>query len=464
MKMAPPTVYEKVIAVISKAHEQRTDFECHELVSWIRKQNKLFANLKHDILKDLIKNCEFYRTKTDDVIIKQGDKGDAMYAMLKGSVSIYIISDIEEDICQYTEKVCSKSKLDRASLGQHIFSHREGFVFGDVALIRDCTRTASVVADEPCDLLVVDRALYNRTVREVLNLEWQEKTQFVQNNPLFSDWSSRHRKQLVISLRKESYQFGSVVAKQGQPIQNIYFVLRGEIEVSMDFSLHCIQHPELWAEIEGSFPELIGIQTRSRTSKSGNQRQVCRVGPKSKSYTVCLLSINEHIGSLEMTMDIGKHLDTTVVAGAVDLLVLDRKHYERLLVKRHPQSVERLKKELTTRQLLALSRLGYPPNATLMKYLTMKLLNGGDMLSLLTQTKGKNRQRTTQEKRQDTEIVSKVRKRLQLSDQQDDFEIPSKDSKKTFLERLEEEIGRLVRYEQSDWNRKLSTISNASYI
>lgn len=165
-----------------------------------------------------------------------------------------------------------------------------------------------------------------------------------------------------------------------------------------------------------------------------------------------------------MTMDIGKHLDTTVVAGAVDLLVLDRKHYERLLVKRHPQSVERLKKELTTRQLLALSRLGYPPNATLMKYLTMKLLNGGDMLSLLTQTKGKNRQRTTQEKRQDTEIVSKVRKRLQLSDQQDDFEIPSKDSKKTFLERLEEEIGRLVRYEQSDWNRKLSTISNASYI
>lgn len=99
-------------------------------------------------------------------------------------------------------------------------------MFGDVALIRDCTRTASVVADEPCDLLVVDRALYNRTVREVLNLEWQEKTQFVQNNPLFSEWSSRHRKQLVISLRKESYQFGSVVAKQGQPVQNIYFVLR----------------------------------------------------------------------------------------------------------------------------------------------------------------------------------------------------------------------------------------------
>lgn len=462
--MAPPTVYEKVIAVISKVHEQRTDFECHELVSWIRKQNKLFANLKHDILKDLIKNCEFYRTKADDVIIKQGDKGDAMYAMLRGSVSIYIISDIEEDICQYIDKLCARPKLDRAALGQHIYSHREGFVFGDVALIRDCTRTASVVADEPCDLMVVDRALYDRTVREVLNLEWQEKTEFVQNNPLFSDWSSRHRKQLVISLRKESYQFGSVLAKQGQPVQNIFFVLRGEIEVSMDFTLHCTQHPELWAEIESSFPELITLQDGSRTVKSRKPRQACRAKPGSKSYTVCLISVNEHIGSLEMVMDLGKHLDTTIVTGAVDLLVLDRKHYERLLVRRHPQSVERLKKELTTRQLLALSRMGYPPNAALMKYLTMKLLNGGDMLSLLNQSKNRNRQKTAHEKRQDTEIIRKVRKRLQLSNDGDHFDIPSKESKKTFLERLEEEIDRLIKLDQTEWNRRLSTLPATSSI
>ena len=165
-----------------------------------------------------------------------------------------------------------------------------------------------------------------------------------------------------------------------------------------------------------------------------------------------------------MVMDIGKHLETTVVAGEVDLLVLDKKHYDRLLVRRHPQSVERLKKELTTRQLLALSRMGYPADAALMKYLTMKLLNGGDLLGLLTQSKNRNRQRMAQEKRQDTDIVSKVKKRLQLTDQEDHFEIPSKDSQKTFLERLEEEIGRLIRYEQRDWNRTFSSISTASSI
>lgn len=55
-----------------------------------------------------------------------------------------------------------------------------GAPFGDVALISDDNiRTASIVADEKTDLLVVDRALYNRSVKEVLAKEFQEKTNFI---------------------------------------------------------------------------------------------------------------------------------------------------------------------------------------------------------------------------------------------------------------------------------------------
>ncbi len=38
-----------------------------------------------------------------------------------------------------------------------------GTVFGEVALINpDCVRTASIVADEKLDLVVIDRELYKR--------------------------------------------------------------------------------------------------------------------------------------------------------------------------------------------------------------------------------------------------------------------------------------------------------------
>jgi hypothetical protein len=51
----------------------------------------------------------------------------------------------------------------------------EGQAFGEVALIKeDCVRTASVVTDDNTDLMVVDRALYNRSVRDVLEREFNE--------------------------------------------------------------------------------------------------------------------------------------------------------------------------------------------------------------------------------------------------------------------------------------------------
>ncbi|XP_036357196.1 cAMP-dependent protein kinase regulatory subunit isoform X2 [Octopus sinensis] len=400
-----PSVYDKVIAVISKPQEQRTDFECHDLVPWIRKQNKLFSNLKHEILKDLIKNCHFQRSRANDVIIKQGDIGDAMYATLKGSVSIYILPEMEENVCQYLDRICSKPKPERNLFGQHIFSQQEGFVFGDVALIRDCTRTASVLADEECDLLVLNRLLYNRTVREVLNLEWQEKTQFVLRNPIFKEWSPKHRKQLVISLRKESYQFGAVIARQGQPVQNIYFILKN--------------------------------RPNGKTTHHDRQR-------RSRVQKISLLSSNEHIGSLEIVQDISKHLDTTTVAGEVELLVLDRKHYERLLVKKHPQSVESLKKELTIRQLLVLSRLYHPTETTVMKYVTMKLLNG-DMSSKLTHQYHRQRRRHPMINRyNESEISRKVRTRLHMNSKNTATIIPGENSKKMFLNQLEYELQLLM--------------------
>jgi len=62
----------------------------------------------------------------------------------------------------------------------------EGKSFGEVALLKeDCIRTATVVADADTDLVVIDRNLYNRSVRDVLEREYEQKTKFVEENSLF---------------------------------------------------------------------------------------------------------------------------------------------------------------------------------------------------------------------------------------------------------------------------------------
>jgi len=49
-----------------------------------------------------------------------------------------------------------------------------GATFGEVALMsEDCVRTASIIADESSDLIVIDRELYNRSVKAVLKAEFE---------------------------------------------------------------------------------------------------------------------------------------------------------------------------------------------------------------------------------------------------------------------------------------------------
>jgi hypothetical protein len=48
----------------------------------------------------------------------------------------------------------------------------------------------------------------------------------VENNPLFDRWHPKYKKQLSMSLRKESHSFESFIVKQGTMIDGLRFILR----------------------------------------------------------------------------------------------------------------------------------------------------------------------------------------------------------------------------------------------
>ena len=102
-----------------------------------------------------------------------------------------------------------------------------GAVFGEVALLKedDCIRTASIITDETCDLVVVNRELYNRCVKYVLKKEFEEKTSFIANNPYFQMWAPKYKKQLAMALQKDTIPYEGTLVRQGDPLGAIYFLL-----------------------------------------------------------------------------------------------------------------------------------------------------------------------------------------------------------------------------------------------
>lgn len=52
-------------------------------------------------------------------------------------------------------------------------------------------RNASIIAEERTDLVVINRDLYNRSIRAVQEADLRARQDFVSNCPLFNSWLPR---------------------------------------------------------------------------------------------------------------------------------------------------------------------------------------------------------------------------------------------------------------------------------
>ncbi len=101
----------------------------------------VFAMLHGAEIESVARAAEPKNVPAGTVVMRQGDPGDSYFAIVDGTVSVAID-------------------------GAHVRTMTRGQGFGEIALIMDRPRTATVVADTPVDLLEIDRESFLRTVSE----------------------------------------------------------------------------------------------------------------------------------------------------------------------------------------------------------------------------------------------------------------------------------------------------------
>jgi CRP/FNR family cyclic AMP-dependent transcriptional regulator len=110
----------------------------------------LFKNIGVVEIKKLLEICHKVNFTANEIIMKEGDIGDSLYIILRGTVEVIkslVISEFSEDSYHEAHKDKVFTKLDEKSHS----------IFGEIALLDERKRTATIRAVTGCSLFEIKK-------------------------------------------------------------------------------------------------------------------------------------------------------------------------------------------------------------------------------------------------------------------------------------------------------------------
>mmetsp|Transcript_3868 Transcript_3868/g.6037 ORF Transcript_3868/g.6037 Transcript_3868/m.6037 type:complete len:844 (+) Transcript_3868:161-2692(+) len=170
----------------------------------VLKSHFLFSQLHDYELDDVIDAMQEYFCSEGDIIIQEGDSGDMFYVLEEGSCEIYIG-------------------------GELIGSIQEHASFGDLALMYNSPRAATIKATTNCSLWTLDRVFFRQAMVTSSSNQNVQLCKFLSRISLFENLGSQSLNQLARSLMKQSYEDGQYIIRQGEIGEHFFVICKGTV-------------------------------------------------------------------------------------------------------------------------------------------------------------------------------------------------------------------------------------------
>mmetsp|Transcript_20670 Transcript_20670/g.29064 ORF Transcript_20670/g.29064 Transcript_20670/m.29064 type:complete len:382 (-) Transcript_20670:117-1262(-) len=180
----------------------------------------LFNGMDAEQEKKIVDAMEEKKVAPGDEVISQFADGDFFYVIQSGFYEVHKSNGTKENPGEF----------------KRVFQYDQKGSFGELALMYNCPRAATVKAATDGVLWAVDRATFrNIIIKETAKKREMHET-FLRKVPVLANLSATHISQIADSLQVKSYNDGEVVIKQGEPGEAFFLVESGD--------LVCKQTPE----------------------------------------------------------------------------------------------------------------------------------------------------------------------------------------------------------------------------
>lgn len=193
--------------VISKTDEQKTRIKS------VISKSFLFSALDPKDMGVVVDAMVEVDCTAGQRIINEGEDGKVLYVCDQGTFDCY-------------KKIGGEEKL--------VKTYEEGDAFGELALLYNCPRAASVQSRDTSKLWELDRETFNHIVKDAAQKKREMYEEFLTKVKILESMDSYERNSLADALHQESYDTGSTIVKQGEQGDKFFILEEGECVATKD--------------------------------------------------------------------------------------------------------------------------------------------------------------------------------------------------------------------------------------
>ncbi len=184
----------------------------------------LFSFLDEESFAVVLASLQLRRFVKGQVIVQESKPGDSFFIIVNGTVGV-------------TRQLPNEQGVMRAV---QLARLHHGAVFGEMALISSAPRTATVTAEEDCDVLELKRAALQEHAHRLASvtraLHDFTNERFLSNllatSPIFKPFPKSVRGEIIRKFKDFPVDAGDELIAEGEPGQGLFMIMKGEVEVS----------------------------------------------------------------------------------------------------------------------------------------------------------------------------------------------------------------------------------------
>ncbi|BEJ14261.1 hypothetical protein CspHIS471_0400280 [Cutaneotrichosporon sp. HIS471] len=240
-----------------------------ERIRFAIKDNFLFKNLDEEQEMDVLTAMREVTIPAKETIIQQGDAGDYFYIVEDGELEVFVKKDGQP---------IDFAAGDSEALGKRVVVYHEGASFGELALMHNAPRAATIVSTTPCTLWALDRVSFRTILLDHTSRRRREYEAFLAAVPILASLKPGERAKIADVLESRSFEAGQDIIRHGEMGDEFFLIESGTAEaIKLIDGLETVVKKMSKGDYFGELA-LLNRQTRAATVRASEKIRVAALG------------------------------------------------------------------------------------------------------------------------------------------------------------------------------------------